>query len=139
MSESKFANTHFHIDIAGWLNIVSGLFTVAIGFLVLFLLAGIGIAAQEPEATPILSVVGGFVFIFLLLLGLPGIIAGYGLLKRQNWGRVLAVIISVFGLLNVPIGTIIGVYTLIVLLTGDADKAFDAVAAKPSLAAEGMA
>ena len=138
MSESKLANTYFHIDIAGWLNIVSGLFAVAIGFLVLFLLTGIGIAVQEPEATPILSVVGGFVFVFLLLLGLPGIIAGYGLLKRQNWGRVLAVIISVFGLMNVPIGTVIGVYTLVVLLTGDADKAFGSVERKPVLA-EGIA
>lgn len=46
--------------------------------------------------------------------------------------------ISVFGLMNVPIGSVIGVYTLIVLLTGDPDRAFGSVERKAVLA-EGIA
>ncbi len=132
MNGKSNENTNFHIDVIGWLHIISGLFTVAIGLLVLFLLSGIGFVAADPEAIPILNVVGSFVFAFLLLLALPGIVAGYGLLKRYSWGRVLAVIVSVFNLLNVPIGTLIGIYSLVVLLSHDTDVVFSDVNIKPA-------
>jgi len=65
--------------------------------------------------------------VLLVVLGLPGILAGYGLLKRRSWARGLAVALGVLNLFNVPLGTVIGAYTLFVLLQDDAAEAFTAL------------
>ena len=43
------------------------------------------------------------------------IFAGIGLLKRQSWGRVVAIIAAVLALIKFPFGTALGIYTLWVL------------------------
>jgi hypothetical protein len=40
------------------------------------------------------------------------------------WGRVLAIIVAVFGLINFPIGTAISIYALFVLLQNAAADYF---------------
>lgn len=45
-----------------------------------------------------------------------GIIAGWGLLERQPWARVLAIVLACLNLLSMPFGTALGIYTLWVLL-----------------------
>jgi hypothetical protein len=52
----------------------------------------------------------------MAILSLPGIVAGYGLLRRLNWGRVLAIVIGILNLVNFPVGTVIGIYALWVLM-----------------------
>jgi hypothetical protein len=47
----------------------------------------------------------------MALLGLPGLLAGYGLLTRKPWARILAIVVGILSLLNFPIGTAIGLYT----------------------------
>ena len=47
----------------------------------------------------VLAVVFGF-------LAVPGLVAGIGLLKYQNWARILNMILSIFDLLAVPIGSL---------------------------------
>jgi len=46
------------------------------------------------------------------LLSIPGLIAGIGLFKRKEWARILTLIISIISLLNFPIGTAVGVYSI---------------------------
>ena len=60
----------------------------------------------------IFRVLGGF----LMLKGVVGIIAGWGLLDRQPWARILALILGFLSLLHFPLGTALGIYTLWVLL-----------------------
>ena len=60
----------------------------------------------------------------VVVLSLPGIIAGIGLLKLQPWARILAIVISALDLLNVPIGTALGVYGLWVLLQAETERLF---------------
>jgi len=50
---------------------------------------------------------------FLSTLGLVG---GIGLLSFQPWARYLVMIVAAIGCLNIPIGTLKGVYSLWVLL-----------------------
>lgn len=113
-----------HVNILGWLFIIGHIFFLGIGLFVLVLLTGIGFATGDIEAARILTVVGTAVGILMLFLALPGIIAGYGLLRRRSWGRVLAIIVGLFNLLNFPLGTIFAVYTLYVLLQDGADNYF---------------
>ena len=113
-----------HVTILGWLYIIGHVFFIVIGGFVFVLMTSIGFVIRDPEALPILSIVGTWTALFLTVLALPGLIAGVGLLKRQMWGRVLAIIVAFFGLINFPIGTAIGIYALFVLLQNAAGEYF---------------
>lgn len=57
-----------------------------------------------------------------------GIASGLGLLQRQDWGRILAIVLGAISLINVPFGTALGIYTLWVLVSPGADKEYEALA-----------
>ena len=61
----------------------------------------------------------------MLVAALPSILAGYGLLKKRPWGRVLAIIIGIIDLPAFPFGTALGIYTLMILLHGDSSRILD--------------
>ncbi len=124
MNQLNEQQLQLHVPIVAWLLIVShAIFLVIAGFIFL-LLTGIGVAVHDAEASGILFVVATGVSAFLALLGIPGLIAGVGLLLRQTWARILAIVVAVLGLLNFPVGTLIGIYTLWVLLQDAAGAYF---------------
>ena len=104
-----------HVKIVGWLHIVLstlGLLGAALLLLVFLVIGLLLAAADEPEALGILALIAIVIGFFLLLLSAPGLVGGIGLLKRQNWARILVLILSVLQLFNVPFGTALGVYSL---------------------------
>jgi len=90
--------------------------------------AGIVGAAAEPGdaalAIPLIGLAGTGLVIFLLLVSLPGLIAGFGLLKLKPWARILGIVLCAINLINIPFGTIFGVYGLWVLLNKDTERMF---------------
>ena len=60
---------------------------------------------------------------FLICAGI-GIAIGCGLLARQPWARMLAIIFGAFSLIDIPFGTAIGVYTLWVLLPAESEQEY---------------
>jgi len=113
-----------HVTVLGWLHIVGNAIMFLLGCFVFALLWGIGAATGDPEATTILVIVGTTVGALFVVLGIPGIVAGYGLLKRKAWGRILAMVVGFLGLVNFPLGTAIGIYTFWVLLQEAATEYF---------------
>lgn len=121
-----------HVRILGYLHIVFGALGIlgAVAVLVVFGgIAGIvGLASnRDPDAlvaVPVLGILGAAIAILVLLLSLPGLIAGAGLLKFRPWARILTIVLSVLNLLNVPIGTALGVYGFWVLLRPDTEALF---------------
>jgi hypothetical protein len=109
-------DVQLHVTILGWLYVIGHVLFVALGVFLFVLLTGIGLAVNDPDARLVLPVVGTAVGWLLILLGLPGLIAGYGLLTAKPWARILALVIGILNLINVPIGTIIGAYACWVLL-----------------------
>ena len=72
--------------------------------------------------------------LFLLLAAmwlLPGLVGGWGLLHGRRWGRILIIIESVVLLLAFPLGTLLGVFGLVVLLKADLDPRAGAPALSP--------
>lgn len=116
-----------HVPIVGWLLIAQSAILLLIAVFLLFLLVGIGFAIQDRTATPIMSIVGISLAVFMLLLALPGLIAGGGVLARKTWARTLAIVVAIFGLVNIPVGTMIGAYALWVLLQDSATDYFAAM------------
>jgi len=113
-----------HVPVLGWLLIVGNAIFLLMGMFVLVLLTGIGFASGEREAMTVLTIVGTAVGLLLVVLGIPGLVAGAGLLARKPWARILAVVVAILGLANVPIGTLIGLYALWVLMQDAATEYF---------------
>jgi hypothetical protein len=125
-----------HVKVLAVLYLVfSAFFLLAAVFLLLTFGGASAIVgtAAEPEdaaiALPILGITGIALSGFFLAIALPGLIAGYGLLKRANWARILGIVLSALNLLNFPFGTILGVYGLFVLLHKDTERLFEASSA----------
>lgn len=121
-----------HIKILGILHIVFGAFGLLAGLFVMVLFGGIaglvgaaGGGGDSLIAIPILGGIGALVLMIALVLSLPGLIAGIGLLKFRPWARVLMIILSVLHLLNFPFGTALGVYGLWALLSVEGQRLFN--------------
>lgn len=113
-----------HISVVGWLQILNSVINLLVaGFVIAFLVA-IGSITEDPTAYQILATTGWLTGGFLAALALPGLIAGIGLLNRSSWSRVMAIVIAIFQLALFPIGTVLGVYTLFVLIQRSAEEAF---------------
>jgi hypothetical protein len=118
---------HQHVTIVGWLQIVANALFLLLGLCGFLFFVGIGFAVAvdgDPVALSVLGVVGLVSLLFFAVLSLPGILAGYGLLKGQRWGQILAIIVGFLSLFNFPLGTALGVYTLFVLFQSAADPYF---------------
>ena len=65
-----------------------------------------------PEFVSFFTAIMVAVFVFSLLLSLPPLLAGYAMLKRKRWAKVMAVIAACFEALSMPFGTALAVYSL---------------------------
>ena len=126
-----------HVTILGWLYIVSSLVGLVIGCLFMFLFSGIAVAAADREGTPVLILIALFLGGFLFLVGLPSLIAGIGLLRRQGWARVLALILGFFQLPSFPVGTALGLYTFWVLFQDAAPAYFASATGSTAITPDG--
>ena len=117
-----------HVTVVGALYIAFGIVGILIATTVLAGTIGSGLIALfvEGDALPlgILSIVGSSVALFLVVLFVPGIVGGIGLLKRKQWARYLVLILAILNLFNIPIGTALGIYTFWVLLQDETAKLF---------------
>ena len=120
-----------HIKIIAILHIVFGSLTVLAGLVLLLIFGGLasvvsGTARGDDAALalPIIGGIGSIICIVLVVMGLPGILAGIGLLQLRSWGRILGIIVSALDLLSVPFGTALGIYGLWALLSREGELLF---------------
>ena len=57
-----------------------------------------------------------FAWLFMVGRAVLAAVAGWGLLERTQWGRIVAIIAAVLSLLKFPFGTALGIWTLVMLL-----------------------
>ncbi len=102
---------------------VNVFFLLAAAAIFIFMVAG-GLLSGEGEA---ILVTWGFAVViagFLAVLSIPGVIGGVGLVKRKGWARILVLVLGFLNLINFPLGTLLGVYTIWVLMQDEADAYF---------------
>jgi len=114
-----------HITIASVLNIANGLITFAVGLFLFIIITGSGLISREPVAIFVTSTVGSTLAIFFTVISIPSLLGGIGILKRKGWARIFMLIVSMLNILAFPIGTIIGIYTIWVLMQDEAIVLFD--------------
>ena len=120
-----------HIKVLGVLHIVFGVLGVLIGLGIFAFfggMAGLVHLDNDPDAAvavPFLGLIGALVLVVLLVLSVPGIIAGAGLLSFKPWARILTIVLSILDLANFPFGTALGVYGLWVMFDNDGARVFE--------------
>jgi ABC-type spermidine/putrescine transport system permease subunit I len=77
---------------------------------------------------------GLFVAMSILLIAqaAAAFLAAWGLLQRKPWARMLALILGFLALLHFPLGTALGIYTIWVFLTGNAEHDYHRLVASAS-------
>ena len=117
-----------HIKLIGVLNLVFGLMGLVACVICLVVFVGgfaiLGAIEGEPFPIWLAGGIGALFTVIMAVAALPNLLAGYGLLKRRQWGRVLAIVVAVIDLPAFPFGTALGIYTLAILLHGDSQVLF---------------
>lgn len=119
--------THFTI-----VAVISLIFSIPVLLLGAFIFFGSIVGAGFADAfsnVPFLgALIAGAGFVIGLLiaaLGIPGTIAGIGLLQRRAWAKIWTFIVAALNLVNFPIGTAFGVYAIWVMTRPEADRALE--------------
>jgi hypothetical protein len=79
---------------------------------------------NDELALAILKFLGATLPLAIGCISVLGLIGGVGLLSYQEWARILILVIAAVGCLNVPFGTLKGVYSIWVLMQDETMKLF---------------
>ncbi len=129
------AEKHITLN-ATFLFIIGGL-TLLFGFIAFIatMAAGAFVDEYSSEAGYWTRFGGVIALVFMAFAGLPAVIAGIGVSKRQEWGRILALVVAgiqfvtlLFGNVAALLGAAYGVYAFVTLLRSDVAELFRAQA-----------
>jgi zinc-ribbon domain len=116
-----------HLRTLGILWIIAGCFWLlpSLGIFGVFTGFHLGMANHMffgwPFASPFLFSIGSL----LLLVAASAICVGWGLMTHEPWARIVAIIVGIMVILHFPFGTLLGIYTLWVLLSNGAAAEYD--------------
>ncbi|MCK4632554.1 MAG: hypothetical protein KAT79_04745 [candidate division Zixibacteria bacterium] len=114
-----------HVKAVGVIYIALGVLSLLGAILFFMVLAAGAVAAGDQETTVLYGLVGTVIGLVMGVLSVPGIIAGWALLKQYEWGRIFGLILAFLNLINIPFGTIFGVYAIWVLIHRETVQLFD--------------
>jgi hypothetical protein len=136
-----------HITLAAVLNIVYRGLAILVAMILVVLAIGFGglieylidTGALRPHEIPIdvLSIaplILLIVAVVIVTISIIGIIGAAGVLKRKEWGRILLLVVSFFSLARIPLGTILGIYSIWVLMNDETIKLFNSSSVSQSAA-----
>lgn len=108
-----------HVKVVAWLQILMGVLDLFAAMAIFGVIAGFGLLAGlgGDLSLPLIGgVVGTVLGGLMALTGIPNLLAGFGLLGRRSWARILALVLGALNLLKFPWGTMFAFYTFWVLL-----------------------
>jgi hypothetical protein len=122
-AESKMKK---HVTIVGVIHIAFGVLGLIGAMTVFFALHfARGFVSNEEIPTVVLTVLGLSLPLLIGFMSTLGLVGGIGLMAYRNWARYLIIIVAALGCLNIPIGTLKGVYSLWVLLQDETIQLFE--------------
>lgn len=115
-----------HVTVVGAIHIGFG-FLGLIGALAIFFALNFARQFVEGNEVPtmVLRILSASLPLLVGFMSTLGLVGGIGLLTFRNWARYLIIVVAALGCLNIPIGTLKGVYSLWVLLQDETVALFD--------------
>jgi Ca2+/Na+ antiporter len=114
-----------HVTLLAALRIGWSAMGIITAIIVFVAVVGGGLISGDETAIAITSLVGSIIATIILVLSLPGLVAGIGLLRLRPWSRFLTLVLAVFDLMAVPIGTAFGLYAIWVLVQEETVALFE--------------
>ncbi len=115
-----------HVTVVGAIHIGFGMLGLMTALAVFFVLRfAFGFVEGDEVPATILQFLSISIPILIGFMSTLGLIGGIGLLSLQQWARYIIIVVAALGCLNIPIGTLKGVYSLWVLLQDETIKLFD--------------
>lgn len=115
-----------HVTVVGALQIGFSslwlIFAVGIFFLFGFIRGQVG---DDETAQTVLGIIGIAFPAFIGVISLFGLVGGIAVLSYKGWGRIITIIVSGLGCFFIPIGTLVGVYSIWVMMQDDTVKLFN--------------
>lgn len=109
-----------HTRVAAILHIVMGGLSLFVLLVIGAMVAAVGVYGAsfgiERDVADVVGGVGMIIVVCFALVAILEIVGAVLLLRGSDTGRILTLVFSVLHLLNVPLGTAIGVYSLWALL-----------------------
>src|SRR5262245_41486246 len=123
-----------HIKTLAWLYIAFGVLglVVASGFIAALTSSGAVFSVGLPLST---SGFGAILAAMFSLTSVPSLIGGIALLLRQSWAKTLVLVLGFINLSVIPVGMILGIYTIWVIMHEKDTRKED----KKAMAEEGIA
>lgn len=121
-SQSRIAG---HLRLLGILWLAVSTFRFVPG-LILLVMVDHGMFRNDG-APPFLSPLMEGLAAVLLILALAGVVTGWGLLAKQPWGRMVAIVLGAVNLIDMPFGTALGIYTFWVLLPVESEQQYQRI------------
>ena len=70
--------------------------------------------AEFNEVAWIFDLITGFVWAIAILFLIPRMIVGVGLAQGKKWANIPGLVFGVISLINFPLGTLLGIYAILV-------------------------
>jgi len=119
-----------HVKVLGILHVAMSAIGILFAIVMLVVFGGVvGLVGASGDADarvaiPIIGISGMAVVAVTFALSIPGLAIGIGLFRFRPWARVWGIVLSIFDLIWVPFGTIVGIYGLFVLFSKDTERLF---------------
>jgi hypothetical protein len=115
-----------HVTAIGAINLGFGIIGL-VGAVFAFWVLNFAKGFVEGDEIPymVLSFIAFSVPALICLLSTLGLVGGIGLLMFRSWARYVAIVTAALGCFVIPVGTLIGVYSLWVLFQDDTIKLFE--------------
>jgi hypothetical protein len=116
-----------HNKVIGIMHLIYGGFNALMMMLIVpMIIVMLGPIGSDPtlptELKTVFAIFGVFLILFTLIFSIPPLLAGYAMLKRKSWARVMGIIAAVFEAMSMPFGTALCVYTLWFMFSGEGEN-----------------
>lgn len=111
------------VKLLGIFNIAFGGLGLIVAIATVIVAGGFG-AVQTAFGDDTAGLAALFLVVFQMIVSIPCIIGGFGVLQYHNWARMLLTIVSALNILNIPIGTMLGAFGLSVLMSEETEPLF---------------
>ena len=101
-----------HVKALGLLYIAFGILGILVGYF--FLSAALGHGPLPRRMALVFSTAGfgSVLAFFFMLVSIPGLIAGAGLVLERKWARPFTLVLGFLNIFNIPLGTMLGLYSI---------------------------
>lgn len=115
-----------HVTLVGAIQIGFSILGLIGAFAVFFALSfARGQVGDDETAQMVLSFLSISLPLLIGVISTLGLVGGIGLLTYKPWARSIVIVVSALGCLNIPFGTLKGVYAIWVLMQNETIKLFN--------------